>query len=536
MSFRRFLRDAKAGATAIAAAGVTVMTVGGVAVVSDHTWLVHKRDGLKTASNAAATAALLEMNRLRIVAPDLSDEDLDAALETVARRWILLNMGHLSPDRFSRVRDSLVVELEADPVQGTVDVEASADLGETLFASRLPLFAGYRDPDALHTAAGAESPPDPVELILAIDVSGSMERCLDGSHPCPGPDQRIGIVRRAAEQLVEILDPGEENGVAIGIVPWYSQVRLDSTTRETWAKNGWAEYPRSRRYGVPYRCSGPEGSCRPGPEDQDLLLHPPENWRGCLDQQRMRPGNVAALPEPREFLDAPWKSPFAQGFFPASYGTAYDCLADPLPGDFDQQFCFNQVQTPAPSGQFVRTAQFACGSGTPSILPLSTDRGEIERAISDLRPSGLLTHSSLGVLWGQRMLTHSWQSVWGDDVHPVDPAADEDTRKVIVLLTDGEDTQCGHTNPSCAGSPAGVSRTEACAAAKAAGTEIYVIAAMRPGLVSGEFAASLRACSSESDDPDGTYVFLNNASAKNLEAAFIDIVTQLQLRPIRRVY
>ena len=534
MTVRRFLRDIRAGATALTAGAVIVMTVGGVAVVSDHAWLVDKRDGFKTAANGAATASMLEMNRLLIRDPEMSDEDLDAALEVVARRWILLNLGHLSPDRYARAKGTLVVEVVPDRNAGAVGVSASADLGGTLFASRLPLFAGFRDPDSFHTDAGAEAPPHPVELVLAIDVSGSMLRCLDGSHPCPGPDQRISIVKRASAKLVEVLDPREENRIAIGIVPWFSQVRLDSRARDAWAMNGWAEYPRSRRYAVPYRCSGSEESCRPPPEEQDLPLYAPENWRGCLDQQRLRAGDVAALPERRDFLAPPWRSAFAQGFFPASYGTAYRCLADPLPEDMLHQFCFDQVRTSAQNQQFVREPQFPCRSGTPPILPLSTDRVEIERSLSNLRPVGLLTHSSLGVLWGQRLLAHSWKGVWGGDVHPVDPAADNETRKAIVLLTDGEDTQCGRTNPSCAGSPAGVSRTEACTAAKATGTEIYVIAAMYPDRISGELAGSLRACSSQADDPDGTYVFLNNASPETLDAAFADIVNQL--RSVRRVY
>ena len=140
-----------------------------------------------------------------------------------------------------------------------------------------------------------------------------------------------------------------------------------------------------------------------------------------------------------------------------------------------------------------------------------------------------MTYSALGVLWGQRLLDHSWKDVWGGDLHPVDPDArdGEGLRKVVVLLTDGEDTHCGYGNPTCADSALGFSRTDACNAVRAAGTEIFVIAAMHPDEVSQALGDSLRACSSESDDPDATYAFLNNATPENLEAAFAEIANQL---------
>ena len=100
-------------------------------------------------------------------------------------------------------------------------------------------------------------------------------------------------------------------------------------------------------------------------------------------------------------------------------------------------------------------------------------------------------------------------------------------RKAIVLMTDGEDNRCGQRDPTCSSGGLGFARSVACTAAKTAGTEIFVVAAMHPDKVSEDLGTGLEACSSKADNPEGSYVFLNNASAESLRAAFADIGTQL---------
>ena len=73
----------------------------------------------------------------------------------------------------------------------------------------------------------------------------------------------------------------------------------------------------------------------------------------------------------------------------------------------------------------------------------------------------------------------------------------------------------------------GFNRADACEAAKAKGTEIFVITAMPPAHVSSALGKSLRDCSSQSDNPDGNYVFMNNSSPESLRSAFTEIALQL---------
>ena len=233
----RFVRDTRAGATAIAATAITVMTIGAIAFIVDHLWLVNQRDMLKSASDAAAVASTIEMTRQLTRDPDLSDQDFEAALEGVARRYMLLNFhGNLPPGRFETARDTLVIEIAVDRGLGTVDVMSRADLGGTFFARHLPLLGNYTGPERLAAEAGAECATNVVEVVLAIDVTHSM-------HNHFGDGRRLDVAVDAARALIDVLHAGcEDLAVAIGLVPWDRTVRVAEP--DTWARRGWADLGR----------------------------------------------------------------------------------------------------------------------------------------------------------------------------------------------------------------------------------------------------------------------------------------------------
>ena len=536
---RAFVQDTRAGATAIASAAVTVMTVGGAALIVDHVWLYDQRDVLKTAAEAGAIAATLDIDRQLAKNPRISDADLEAALKRVAKRYVLANLAHLAPERFKEAQQSLKVKItDLDRSQRTVGVTAKADLGGTLFSRNLPLLGNYAGPEKVAASAGVQSESTPVEVALAIDVSGSMAHGLGSG----GDGSRMDIVKRAAKSLVDILEPNTHNRVAVGIVPWHLTVRLDDATARRWTDKRWAVYPKKRTYPVPYVCSSSDDSCTAvAPVVDTLPATAPRPWLGCFDGHRIEAG-IAKVPEatPAALFALPSAAPFAQSYFQPEYGESYRCPTSALPITASYQ-CYEHRPD--------RYQQRRCSSDAPSLLPLRTDAAVIERAVDALShyPGGF-TYSTLGVLWAQRMLEPGWRSVWGGAVHPADPATPGHAglRKAIVLLTDGQDSYCEPSNGSspnedCSDSPLAVSRTEACAAAKTQRTEIFVVAAMPPDWVSKKMGQTLRACSSESDRdypqgtrrPGATYVFLHNTSAADLEAAFADIARQL--RTLRKV-
>ncbi len=538
----RFFVGTRAGATSIVTAAVAVMSVAGFAFVTDHIWLIDQRDVLKNAADAAAIAATQEMNRRLIPTPDMSEDDLKTAIAPVAENYIKLNLAYLPTDRLTRAEETLTVAVTPDRNLGTVDVATTADLGGTLFSRHLPILSNYKGPAKVGIRAGVETRVTPVEAVLAIDISISMLSMLDGGFPDKDMNEksRMDIVKDAAKALVNILRPNEHNRVAIGVVPWHFTVRLADATATDWSTKRWARYPTERTYGVPYECTPSLNTCKPDAIKAELPSSAPEDWDGCLDGHRMGgSGTSAANPAVADLFTTPSANAFSQAYYPSLYGFQYECSPwddiEDYPSDFWDMSCYNPYDpNDWRSGDY--RPQYGCEDTDPTILPLSTDRTTIIGAIDGLSADGSKTYSALGVLWGQRMLLSSWRSVWGGTVHPVDPASADGkgVRKVIVLLTDGYDSICGDDNVACTDSAIGISRTDACTLAKNAGIEIFVVAAMHPDYVSTDFGTSLTECSSESDDSDETYAFLNNATSESLQTAFESIANQL--RVVRRTH
>ena len=531
-----FLRDTRAGATSLAAAAVTVMTVGASALLVDHLWLVDQRDTLKSASDAGTVAATLEMNRRLAADPWIDDATLLTALEDVARRYIVLSFGHLPDRRRLQAIDTLVTTVIPDRALGTVVVHAAADLGGTLMSRELPMLGNFAGPFVTETESKVERSKVPAEVVLAIDVSLSMSFSIDGTPRVPEPDSRMHAIRQASLTLVEALDPSAEHLIAVGLVPWHVLVRLDETTKDHWDHNNWARYPATRRYAHPYQY---DSNFDAPPAVVDTLApSPPSNWSGCLDEHRITNlSRDAAWPTSDQLLSPPSTMAFAQAIFPAIKHYSYACLAEPLPDGLRVQYCYTdrQVSDANASKQKTRSGQGMCAGSTTTMLPLTSERAKIEAAIDNLTPIGQGTYSTLGVLWAHRMLSPSWKSTWGDAIHPLDPTdSHERLQKAIVLLTDGEDNYCGSSHDACMTSEVGIDQSEACTLAKSEGTQIFVVAAMAPDKVSGTLAQSLRDCSSQSDYPDGQYVFINNSDDADLRAAFVEIANQLQA--IRKIY
>ena len=238
----RFLRGRRGGATGFAAAAVVMMLLGGGALISDHVWLVGKRDLLQS---AAAAASVATTQKLATLPGSLTDAEVHAELLPVAERYARLNV--LANVNQELDPDDVAVTLTVDRDAGIVEVRVSADIGDTLLSKWLYDYGGPGDMEA---RAGAEYEAVPAEVVLALDVTGSTRRTYGGSGT------RIEAIRAAAKDLVDILQPSAANMVAVGLVPWTTMVRLGTEAREQWHLEGWAVFPAQRRYPWPYYAPG----------------------------------------------------------------------------------------------------------------------------------------------------------------------------------------------------------------------------------------------------------------------------------------
>ena len=547
----------------------------------------------------------------------MTDEEIVTALTPIARRYIEFNLGHLPKTRFDKAKTTLAVELAIDRAMRTVDVSASSDLGGTLFSDAIPLMKKAALQSVTKTKAEIESVIAPVEIVLAIDMSKSMDETLKGEICIPVVDcdeetfgketcdillaanckQKIDIVKEAASGLVDVIQPSEDDRVAIGVVPWHAFIRLDTSMTSTWKTNGWAVYPTTRYYSIPYSCRPGTCSTTPAGITQTLAATAPE-WNGCLDVDRTGSVNTdAELPNIDDVFDTPLGRPFAHAIFPSFKGAAYECMSKPFQHkEATGQYCYSGTRYHRAGETYTEKVlldpEYFCDGDNPPILPLSTDAEVVKAAIDGLSPTGNLTYAALGLMWSQNLLDNSWNATWGGGTHPMplsgasgavnpssegatmapadgigtrgrasgggdnvgsggkgdrdavdsglttptpasrNPSRNPGVRKVIVLLTDGEDTFCDLAGGPCE-NRLGFDRSDACTAVKKEGTEIFVITAMHPDIMPKSLEDSLLECSSEGDKTEGQYVFFSSETSDDLKSAFTDIANQL--RTVRRL-
>ena len=166
----RFLRGHRGGATGFAAAAVVMMLLGGGALISDHVWLVGKRDLLQSAADAASVATT---QRLATLPGSMTDAEVHTELLPVAERYAQINV--LANVAKELEPDDVTVVLAVDRGAGTVDVRVIADIGDTLLSKWLYDYGGPGDMEAraaipLRSNESRTCPPSPRRAVgLASD-------------------------------------------------------------------------------------------------------------------------------------------------------------------------------------------------------------------------------------------------------------------------------------------------------------------------------------------------------------------------------
>ena len=431
----RFVQETRAAAVGLVAVAASLMALGGGVLICDRSWLYDQRDMLDSATGAAGLAATFALARMQNdgLLDNITEAERDERLRLVAERYITLSLVSLSGDRFIKAQNTLQTTVSIDTSNRMVGAMASADLGGTIFSRYIELFGNYSGPPMVHSSRVAECSGSSLEIVLAVDVTRSMNGKIVDTEPASPSNHRLKVVISAARTLLATIQQQcPDMPLAIGIVPWDKTVKLNSPG--TWISNGWVD---TTRY------------------DNDPLT---PVWGGCIESRTLDLADIDATPALS--LTLPDSMPIGAFHYPNTQNISTDVFDSALL-QFRRGwphmvgFLNRPVWRQAIEALIPRAGDNDGGdpnhhcTRTP-ILPLTTDRALADQKLAELQllveqpypphnnglwGSGTMAH--IGVTWGRRMLSHSWRPIWGDAVHPADPA-DGRVRKVLIVLSDGD--------------------------------------------------------------------------------------------------
>lgn len=287
-----------------------------------------------------------------------------------------------------------------------------------------------------------------LELIMVLDNTGSMARDSDSNNYGGAVEnQRIGVLRTAAKDLVEILygDNETQNNLWVGIVPYVTQVNIgprnigfletddqlniiDSVNTEFKKENG--EFDEALLLDV----------------DLDGSFDTSYGWKGCVEMRgNLAGGTVDTMDDPPN-----------EDFNPFVYFNGHPTNPshendndwnDSNPGDVVHIATQDVTQW----NSFNNSIGRGPNSGCPSqILPLTAEKTTVMASLDAMRPwySGG-TMGNVGMVWGWRAISPRWRGHWKDSDNTLPLDYDEPlVDKVVIMMTDGENTIFSHGSQS----------------------------------------------------------------------------------------
>lgn len=265
-----------------------------------------------------------------------------------------------------------------------------------------------------------------MELALIMDNTGSMRS-----------GGKIGAMRDAAHDLIDILYGDDEtvNDFWVALVPYAATVNIGGDKTgwlDAWdpadylppaweAATNYTEDAFASYDGLPYQALTDNSGAQPDINPSDWQVLPAISWKGCVE----------ARPAPFDQNDAlPGAQAFVHQYWPSTMG-----VYTPDTGDNDWDWANIDEANEAQNDGL--GPNLGCG---PAITPLIASKTAVHDAIDEMEPwhrGG--TMANLGLAWGWRVLSPTWQGMWGGAT-PAELPLDYDTPlmdKVAVILTDG---------------------------------------------------------------------------------------------------
>jgi Flp pilus assembly protein TadG len=340
----------------------------------------------------------------------------EAALKTLGTDLFLQTIDE-SHARVTRIEPSLVPgEWE---MKGEVDVQPT-------FTSLIPV-----DKITVGASAACQVENIGLEVALVLDNTGSM-----------ASNNRIGALRTAATNLVTMLEQAHtpERPVRVALVPFVTSVNV----RGPEFKWSWIDQNADNsQHGINF------DSGTPGTRVNHLTLYNQLgiNWKGCVEA---RPSPYALTDAPPttaigDTLFVPYFAPdepggrAAAGNSASAYNNSY--LDDLVTGSDEVRqrsilkYASTTPRTLTETPPLTNGPNRACP--TP-IQPLTSDFNSLRTQIAGMwQWNGSGTNVAEGLSWGWRVLSPEEPYTTGR------PFTDEETRKIVLLLTDGENVVYG---------------------------------------------------------------------------------------------
>jgi Flp pilus assembly protein TadG len=287
-----------------------------------------------------------------------------------------------------------------------------------------------------------------LELALALDNTGSM-----------ASNNKMTELKKAAKELIQSLKKvaQNDNDIKIAIVPFAQEVNVGTgNVNATWLN--WDEWNEENGSDASTTtCTSSKGRKRRCTTSKTWVPDDHKTWNGCVMDRDQE----------------------------------YDVL-DTTPTDTIRSTLFPTIQA---------------NNCPVSILPLTSvkaHQGTLISKIESMNPTGT-TNVTIGLAWGWHVLTQNAPFTEGT-------APDPETDKVIVLLTDGENTENRWTTSS---SDIDARTRKVCTNVKAAGIKLYTVR-----VIDGN-ATLLQQCATRAD------MFFNVQNASQLNAVFAQIANSL---------
>lgn len=268
------------------------------------------------------------------------------------------------------------ITVNISPDNKVITLNASAKITSTF----MTLF-GY---DTVDIAATTEITRDTrgMELVLVMDNTGSMRS-----------GGRIDTMKTAAKSLIDIVfgDNETNNNLWVGLVPYTAMVNVGPSHTD------WLNFTHQN----------------------DILnnFYTPTTWKGCVMARTLGEDRTDTPPSQAPFDYFYWENSDDNNWFVE-----------------EETYDLNELNSAQNNG---RGPNLGCG---PAITPLIASKTKLKAAIDEMLPwhrGG--TASNLGLVWGWRTISPSWQGLWGGDSPTFLPLSYDAPfmDKVVVLLTDG---------------------------------------------------------------------------------------------------